>query len=71
MLKDLSLNNMHPWLVCGDFNEIFYAHEKIGGALRDERRMYLFRETFDFFQLKDVGSRGNVVIFRKLIFGSY
>lgn len=54
VIKDLSLNNAFPWLVCGDFNEILYASEKVDGALRDEKRMDLFRETLNFFQLKDI-----------------
>ncbi|KAA3488484.1 reverse transcriptase [Gossypium australe] len=32
-----------PWLVCRDFNEIMYGHEKKGGLPREERRMDTFR----------------------------
>lgn len=32
-----------PWIICGDFNEMSYSHEKIGGVPRDDRQMEGFR----------------------------
>lgn len=38
----------------GDFNEIMYSFEKVGGLLREERRIEVFREVFEECQLMDM-----------------
>ncbi|EOY19054.1 Uncharacterized protein TCM_043714 [Theobroma cacao] len=47
-----------PWLCVGDFNEIFYESEKIGGTDRNESSMRAFRETCTDCVLRDLGYRG-------------
>lgn len=47
-----------PWFVCEDFNEIMYAHEKVEGIPRDEKRMKSFRNTLEECDLFDVGYSG-------------
>lgn len=52
------LHQNHPWLVCGDFNEIMYSFEKSSGQPREEKRMGAFREVLNEYQLIDVGYMG-------------
>ncbi|KAH0991987.1 hypothetical protein GBA52_003470 [Prunus armeniaca] len=47
-----------PWVCLGDFNEILAAHEKLGGAVRNERQMKTFRQAIDSCGLKDLGYTG-------------
>lgn len=47
-----------PWLVCGDFNEILYSYEKVGGTPREERIMLDFRNVLEECQLMDIGYSG-------------
>lgn len=62
LLRRLKLERSCPWLVSGDFNEILYSCENIGGAPRDERRMNAFRDVLEDCELVDVGTweRGNL-----------
>ncbi|KAH1130140.1 hypothetical protein J1N35_001518 [Gossypium stocksii] len=46
LLRSLSKEQNFPWLVYGDFNEIMYSFEKIGGQPREEKRMEAFRDAF-------------------------
>ncbi|KAA3467329.1 reverse transcriptase [Gossypium australe] len=55
LLRKLGEDQSHPWLVKGDFNEIMYTFEKVGGIPRDERKMEAFRETLEDCQLEDIG----------------
>ena len=48
-----------PWLCVGDFNEIFKAEEKSGGALCRERQITDFRAALDFCGLHDLGYVGS------------
>ena len=48
-----------PWLVVGDFNEIAYAHEKIGGNKPKDYKMRLYREKMDDCNLSDLGYIGS------------
>lgn len=48
-----------PWLICGDFNEILFSHEKSGGRLRQERQMAGFREAVYSCNLRELGSVGS------------
>lgn len=44
-LKQLGLNYVLPWHVCGNFNEILYASKKVG-VPKEERRMEMFRDAY-------------------------
>ncbi|XP_016725413.1 uncharacterized protein [Gossypium hirsutum] len=58
LLRHLNSSHSMPWCVCGDFNEIMYAHEKNGGAVRTERQMEKFRKVLEECELLDMGYRG-------------
>ncbi|KAA3488997.1 reverse transcriptase [Gossypium australe] len=58
LLRKLEEDKTHPWLVCGDFNEILYSSEKSGGIPRKERKMESFREVLEECQLEDIGYSG-------------
>lgn len=47
-----------PWVVFGDFNEILYSYEKLGGAKREVRQMEAFRECLNKCGLVDLGFVG-------------
>ena len=47
-----------PWVCMGDFNEITSLEEKLGGALRSDRQMQMFRDCLDFCGFKDIGFTG-------------
>lgn len=47
-----------PWCICDYFNEILYSFEKVGGLLRDERRMESFRQIVQECDLVDLGYSG-------------
>lgn len=42
------------WLLCGDFNEVLFAHEKKGGNPSDFSSIHGFREVLDKYNLRDV-----------------
>lgn len=42
-----------PWVLGGDFNEILYDLEKLGGVSRRQRLMQDFRDIIDLFGLID------------------
>lgn len=52
-LKDLS------WLVGGDFNEICFDNEKLGGNLRPFSQMQAFRDVLDNCALQDLHCEGD------------
>ncbi|KAA3473556.1 reverse transcriptase [Gossypium australe] len=58
LLRSLRNTEELPWLVCRDFNEIMYGHEKRGGLPREERRMDAFKSALVDFHLIDVGYIG-------------
>ncbi|CAL9021651.1 unnamed protein product [Prunus brigantina] len=58
LLSRLGSASSLPWVCIGDFNEILAAHEKLGGAVRNERQMQNFRQAIDSCGLKDLGYRG-------------
>lgn len=58
LLRSLRANSNFPWLVAGDFNEILFSFEKVGGVSRDERRMEAFRDMLEECNLTDVGFSG-------------
>ncbi|XP_075665689.1 uncharacterized protein LOC142635419 [Castanea sativa] len=48
-----------PWVVMGDFNEIMFAGEKLGGNPRPEGQMHQFREVLNKCHLRDLGYIGS------------
>ena len=48
-----------PWICVGDFKEIIKVEEKVGGVLRRERLMIVFREALDFCGFRDIGFVGS------------
>ncbi|GMI80763.1 hypothetical protein HRI_001745600 [Hibiscus trionum] len=48
-----------PWLVIGDFNEIMFANEKLGGLRRSERQMERFWTALSDCSLSDIGYSGS------------
>ncbi|CAB4309818.1 unnamed protein product [Prunus armeniaca] len=58
LLGKLGLASSLPWVCLGDFNEILVAHEKLCGAVRNERQMQNFRQAIDSCGLKDLGYTG-------------
>ncbi|KAL5552000.1 hypothetical protein UlMin_002176 [Ulmus minor] len=58
LLKRLGDVSSMPWLCGGDLNEIFFGHEKQGGATRAQYLMNAFREAANYCGLADLGFRG-------------
>lgn len=57
-LKNVARNVNEPWLVLGDFNEIFNQSEKLGGNKISLTRSNLFASTMDECNLLDIGFNG-------------
>ena len=55
----LSRRSILPWVCMGDFNEIMYAKEKVGGGIRPEGQMRCFREAINRSRLRDLGYVGS------------
>ncbi|KAK9668284.1 hypothetical protein RND81_13G047800 [Saponaria officinalis] len=55
----------HPMIYFGDFNEILSDNEKEGGAPRNGRQIYAFREVVDDCGLIDLGYRGNIYTWQR------
>ena len=51
-------NVFSSWCVIGDFNEILSNDEKVGGSVRSENQMELFRQVLEQGRLHDLGWRG-------------
>ncbi|KAL5848978.1 hypothetical protein ACOSQ4_006991 [Xanthoceras sorbifolium] len=47
-----------PWIIGGDFNEIFKEEEKIGGCSRSFKAIADFRDAVDGCRLLDLGFKG-------------
>ena len=58
LLRQLHRRISLPWLCAGDFNELMWAHEKLGRGPRQDRMMREFREVLDECGLMDLGFRG-------------
>ena len=55
LLDSLSTQCNLPWVVLGDFNEILYSNEKLGGAMREAKQMEDFRDCLNRCGLVDLG----------------
>lgn len=58
-LNYLSQNIQIPWMISGDFNEIYSLSEKIGGREEDTLGMHDFQDFIQHTGLIDVGFVGN------------
>ncbi|KAL2929274.1 Lipoprotein PrgK [Bienertia sinuspersici] len=57
LLRELKASNNWdgPWLCAGDFNQILYNEEKLGGSLREQSVMREFKEALEDCGLMDLG----------------
>ncbi|XP_073049618.1 uncharacterized protein [Primulina eburnea] len=53
-LKNMDVYTDLPWLVGGDFNEICYDSEKLGGIRRGASQMQAFRNILELCELQDI-----------------
>lgn len=60
MLDYLVGVNSLPWMCLGDFNEVLFDYEKVGGNARRERSMSDFRDCLDRCGLCDLGFVGHM-----------
>lgn len=58
LLKSIPGLQHLPWLVGGDFNEILYESEKVGGSLRSLSQMSAFRDVINSCTLSDLNFTG-------------
>ncbi|KAI9090316.1 hypothetical protein K1719_028651 [Acacia pycnantha] len=49
---------VEPWAVLGDFNDILFSSEKLGGSGVDDRRMRIFNDRIIRCKLGDLGASG-------------
>ncbi|KAL8457055.1 hypothetical protein ACS0TY_035044 [Phlomoides rotata] len=59
LLDRLGVGFSGRWLCMGDFNEIMFGYEKMGGVLMTEGRMVAFKECLERNGLSDVGYTGH------------
>ena len=48
-----------PWLCFGDFNELTRQSEKLGGSVRSQAQMQMFRDAIDECGFMDLGFTGS------------
>ncbi|KAJ8447351.1 hypothetical protein Cgig2_013128 [Carnegiea gigantea] len=59
LIADLYLHHCFmPWLVSGDWNEVFFNYEKRDGPLKSQSVLEVFRDTLNTFDLHDLGYLG-------------
>ncbi|KAL5756462.1 hypothetical protein ACOSQ2_021208 [Xanthoceras sorbifolium] len=59
LLRRLAGMDNLPWIIGGDFNEIMWGNEKMGGLFRNGAAMDNFREAINCSGLMDLGFVGN------------
>jgi hypothetical protein len=57
-LRYLKSQDDLPWLCAGDFNEILFQYEQLGGNPRNQAQMDAFRECLEDCNLTDLGYKG-------------
>lgn len=58
LLASLGDASFMAWLCVGDFNEVFWADEKLGGRVRNDRQIQGFRYAIDYCGLQELGFMG-------------
>ncbi|KAK6149686.1 hypothetical protein DH2020_017211 [Rehmannia glutinosa] len=58
LIRDIRGNNNTPWLCMGDFNEILYHSEKVGGRLKEDSKLKAFQDVLSECNLDDLGFEG-------------
>lgn len=64
LLRSLKTQMALPWVVSGDFNEILFSCEKVGGSQRSESLMHNFRDALEECDLHDLGFVGDAFTWR-------
>lgn len=59
MINLLGRDNVHPWVLGGDFNEVLLDADKRGGVACDFNNMCAFRDCLDVNGLRNMGSSGH------------
>ncbi|KAK6126474.1 hypothetical protein DH2020_039779 [Rehmannia glutinosa] len=60
LLRNLNPGQDTPWICMGDFNEIMWLHEKMGGNIKAFADMEAFRNAAYDCTLTDLGYTGNI-----------
>ena len=71
LLRDLNSRMDLPWLCMGDFNEITRQSEKLGGSIRSQAQMQLFRDVIDECGFMDLGFTGVQFTWKKHFFDGH
>ncbi|KAH9732412.1 putative reverse transcriptase/RNA-dependent DNA polymerase [Citrus sinensis] len=69
LLKRLAELYSYTWCCLGDFNEILYPHEKLGGNDRSSNMMLEFKESIRACNLMDMGFKGHKFTWSNRRFG--
>ncbi|KAH6784204.1 hypothetical protein C2S52_009163, partial [Perilla frutescens var. hirtella] len=58
LMRQLKQVEHDKWLCIGDFNEVLYHHEKLGGLMREDEKLMAFRYALNECGLDDLGYKG-------------
>lgn len=58
LVRHLGKDSEMAWVIRGDFNEILFTREKLGGNPCDFGSLKAFRDVLDCFNLSDISSKG-------------